>query len=40
MPEFKEMQFVITFSNIYIITKDFGVALDFYKKLFERDVIA
>lgn len=31
---------MITFGNIYIITKDFEAAVDFYKKLFKRDVVA
>lgn len=28
---------MITFGNIYIITKDFEAAVSFYKKLFEKD---
>lgn len=28
---------MITYGNIYIITKNFEAELDFYKKLFERD---
>lgn len=28
---------MITYGNIYIITKNFEAALDFYRKLFERD---
>lgn len=31
---------MITFGNIYIITKDFEAAVSFYKKLFERDVVS
>lgn len=30
---------MITFGNIYIITKDFEAAVNFYRKLFERDVV-
>lgn len=30
---------MITFGNIYLITKDFEAAVDFYRKLFERDVV-
>jgi Glyoxalase/Bleomycin resistance protein/Dioxygenase superfamily. len=37
---YMEVEVVITFGNIYIITKDFDGALDFYKKLFEKDVAA
>jgi len=29
---------MITFGNIYIITKDFEAAVNFYRKLFERDI--
>ncbi|RKI27203.1 glyoxalase/bleomycin resistance/dioxygenase family protein [bacterium 1xD8-6] len=38
--DFQEGIAMITFGNIYIITKDFEAAVDFYKKLFERDVVA
>lgn len=31
---------MITFGTVYIITQDFEGALEFYKKLFERDVAA
>ncbi len=31
---------MITFGTIYIITQDFEGTLEFYKKLFERDVTA
>lgn len=31
---------MITFGNIYIVTKDFEAALSFYRKLFERDVVS
>lgn len=31
---------MITFGNIYIITKDFDKSVEFYKKLFEKDVTA
>lgn len=30
---------MITFGNIYLITKDFEAAMNFYRKLFERDVV-
>lgn len=29
---------MITFGNIYLITKDFEAAVNFYRELFERDV--
>ncbi len=31
---------MITNGNIYIITRNFDAAVDFYKKLFERDVLS
>lgn len=36
----KEAGIMITFGTIYIIVQDFEGALEFYKKLFERDVTA
>ena len=30
---------MITFGNIYLITKDFEAAVNFYRELFERDVV-
>lgn len=30
---------MITFGNIYLITRDFEAAVNFYRKRFERDVV-